>query len=495
MASIKEHTEQTAIANPRRKTMLVAVAYSEAALPSLQLARSSSTIRKIGVILFILLALTIVIMACAPWQQNVKGTGSVLAYSPDERQQTIEAPIKGMVTRWGDGITENSRVEKGQLIAEIEDLDETYKSQLARKLEFSTLGAKAARDRLENYKFVLEAADKMVISYQGKYEAYQRVKEETIAAQDAYVRMAEKKVNAEKQQLLEYNAAIPQLQAEVERLAILLDEGNIALQKYQEVFRKLSESNAKVSRAEAYVESAEAELEGKRRERTAKVEKVQADIESAKAELDKAIGETSKAKGEINKAEEELNKATKEIVDAEVNLARQSRGIVTAPFDGFVVKIKPNFRTAVLKQGDTLCTIVPDTTDRSVQVYVDGNNAPLVEPGRHVRLQFEGWPAVQFAGWPSVAVGTFGGQVTSVDATDNGKGKFRVLIQPDENGEPWPEKRFLRQGVRANAWILLDTVPLWYEIWRQLNGFPPVVDIDEREDEKEEKRKPPKLPK
>ena len=100
--------------------------------------------------------------------------------------------------------------------------------------------------------------------------------------------------------------------------------------------------------------------------------------------------------------------------------------------------------------------------------------SPLIEPGRHVRLQFEGWPAIQFAGWPSVAVGTFGGKVAFVDATDDGFGAFRIVVVPDGD-EPWPEGRFLRQGVRANGWILLDEVRLGFELWRQFNGFPPSV--------------------
>ena len=146
--------------------------------------------------------------------------------------------------------------------------------------------------------------------------------------------------------------------------------------------------------------------------------------------------------------------------------------------------ISSNTGTQLVKKGDEICTIVPDTEDRAVQIWLDGNDAPLVEPGDHVRLQFEGWPAVQFAGWPSVAIGTFGGTVISVDMVDNGKGKFRCQVLRDKvdvsdpTSQPWPEGRFLRQGVRANGWVLLKSVPLWFEVWRKLNGFPPTVDID-----------------
>ena len=128
-----------------------------------------------------------------------------------------------------------------------------------------------------------------------------------------------------------------------------------------------------------------------------------------------------------------------------------------------------------MKGGDPVVVLVPDTQNMAVELLIDGNDMPLLSVGRKVRLQFEGWPAVQFAGWPSVAVGTFGGVIQLIDATDNGTARFRVLIVPDENDEAWPSRRFLRQGVQARGWILLEQVTLGFELWRNLNGFPPVI--------------------
>ncbi|MBL4882906.1 MAG: toxin secretion protein, partial [Planctomycetaceae bacterium] len=123
-----------------------------------------------------------------------------------------------------------------------------------------------------------------------------------------------------------------------------------------------------------------------------------------------------------------------------------------------------------------LFTLVPEVTEQAVEIWLDGNDASWVTKGRHVRLQFEGWPGIQVVGWPSIAVNTFGGRVSVIDATDNGEGQFRVLIQPDPDDAPWPTGRFLRQGVRANGLVKLEQVPIWFEIWRNLNGFPPVVE-------------------
>ncbi|NLX98845.1 MAG: HlyD family efflux transporter periplasmic adaptor subunit [Rhodopirellula sp.] len=473
--------------------MLVPVAYSESVMPALSLARSSRLARRIAKLLSAGLVVTIALMAFAPWQQSINGSGSVLAYSPDDRQQVLQAPIKGRIVRWGEGVFENARVREGQLLAEIRDLDEAYASRLQRQLSNTDQTVAAAREQLAANERALDAARRVVESCEAQVRAYQTVKQETAAAQEAYVEMAEEKVRAEEQQLAEYQAAPPQLQAEYDRLKILQSEGNVALQKFQEVDRKLAEARAKVMRAEAYLAAAQSELEGKQREQTAKVEKAQVDIDYAQAALRKATGDVSKAESDVAKSRQELNKAEKELLDMQVKVARQENQRLTAPFDGFLVQINPNLGSAILKEGDPICTIVPDTTDRSVQIWLDGNDAPLVESGRPVRLQFEGWPAVQFAGWPSVAVGTFGGKVVSVDAIDNGKGQFRALVCPDPAEESWPEGRFLRQGVRANGWILLNRVPLWYEVWRKLNGFPPVVSMEKPASKDD--AKVPKLPK
>jgi adhesin transport system membrane fusion protein len=128
----------------------------------------------------------------------------------------------------------------------------------------------------------------------------------------------------------------------------------------------------------------------------------------------------------------------------------------------------------VIKAGDEIASFVPENSRPGVELWVNGNDVPLITPGRHVRLQFEGWPAVQFTGWPAVAVGTFGGTVALVDPTDGGNGTFRILVTPPD-GEEWPSNTYLRQGVRAKGWVLLDTVSLGFELWRQFNGFPPTV--------------------
>lgn len=477
----------------QRWSMLAPVAYSESSMPSLRLVRSSRVARTIAKYLFFALMFTILLMAFAPWQQSVTGSGNVLAYSPDQRQQVIQATIKGRIAQWGTNIYENARVKKGQVIAEIRDLDDSYTAKLNLQLMNSEQAVASAEQQLAADNRALEDSLKIVDLYESQVKTYEIVKNEITTAQNAYVEMARKKVDAKQQELNVYQAALPQLDEEYKRMKKLEAIDNISLQKLQEVSRKRNEAIAKAKAAEFYYGSAKDELSGKMSDRSAYIEKAQVDIDKTKSLLEKANVDVSKDKSKIAETEQKLNKSKKELLDMKVKVARQESQTITAPFDGFVVQITPNLGTAILKEGDPICTIVPDTTDRSVQIWLDGNDAPLVEPGRHVRLQFEGWPAVQFAGWPSVAVGTFGGDVISVDSTDNGQGKFRILIRPDPNEPAWPTDRFLRQGVRTNAWVLLNQVPLWYEVWRKLNGFPPAVSMGEPG--KKNNSKPPKLPK
>ncbi len=476
----------------RQRYLLAPAAYNETAMPSLKLARSSRFARQIGKYLLVLLVFSFFLVAIAPWQQSVTGTGSVVAYSPRERPQIIECPIEGKVVQWGENIFENTHVNKGQLIVKVQDIDELYLFRLESQEQATIDRVEAMRQLLRANEQSAKAALEVVKSVELQLKAYREVKTQVIAGAEAATESTKNKITAADRQLDEHQAALSQVQADYERQKTLFEEQITSQLKFQETERKLKETEAKVGKATAYWESAKNDLIEKQRDRDAKAQKAQAEIDYASAALSKAQADAAKAESEVAKAQAEVQKATEDLLKLQTQVSRQRSQEVRAPFDGFLTEISPNMGGRILKKSEQLCVIVPDTSDRAVQIWLDGNDAPLVEPGRHVRLQFEGWPAVQFAGWPSVAVGTFGGEVISVNATDNGKGKFRILVLPDETHHKWPQDRFLRQGVRANGWVLLNQVPLWYEIWRKMNGFPPVVSMEEPKAKDEKK---PKLPK
>lgn len=481
----------------QRRTMLAPVAYSELVIPSLRLARSSRLARRIGKVLFVLLLAAIVLVMFAPWQQSVTGQGDIVAYAPLERQQSIEAPIKGRIVRWGDGIVENARVSKGQLIVEIQDLDPLLVGRLQDQATSTAQQVEAARAQFAANERNAEATKAIVSSYESQIAAYTEVKRQVLASADAFIDNARQKVIAEEQHLLEQEAAYSQVEADFQRQKQLYEEQIASQVKFQEAERKHKEATAKVAKAKAYVQAAKEEVTAKERDREAKAQKAQVDIDYAIAIFGKAKADVAKAESEVAKSKAELNKAEKELSEMNIKVARQASQDVLSPMDGVIFQITPNQGGQMLKEGDPLCVIVPETTERAVQLWLSGNDAPLVTPGRHVRLQFEGWPAVQVAGWPSIAIGTFGGEVISVDPTDDDKGKFRILVRPDDMnyewpGAEWPDPRFLRQGVRANGWVVLNQVPMWFEVWRRMNAFPPVVSFEEGKTDTKTP-KPPKV--
>jgi len=164
--------------------------------------------------------------------------------------------------------------------------------------------------------------------------------------------------------------------------------------------------------------------------------------------------------------------AAADVAKAETQVARQSTQTVRAPRDGVILRSASLDVATLVKEGDELVSFAPENSERAVELYVNGLDAALVHPGRPVRLTFEGWPAVQFSGWPSIAVGVFPGVVRFVDPAISANGQFRVVVGEDP-ASPWPDSHFLRLGGRARGWVMLSEVRLGYELWRQLNSFPP----------------------
>ncbi|MEM1303376.1 MAG: HlyD family efflux transporter periplasmic adaptor subunit [Planctomycetota bacterium] len=464
-------------------------AYHESDFPALRLARSARFIRGVGRVLLTFLLVMVAAMIFAPWQQSIRGEGAVTALDPYERITSIQAPIKGRIAERGEGIRENAFVEKGQLLFKIEDQDPLYLSRLEQQVANAEAALNLAQARLEN------ANQALTFSQQSVERIEAQIEDETLAlaqlmdAADSLVLQAVNKLAAEQSKLLGADADLFQAKEDYNRKKGLFEKGieseinfQIAEQKFEAAKAKRDVVEQDINNATNGVAAKESERESKRAEWSGKINKV-------RSELQKANGAVAKAEIDIRKNSEEIAAKNDKLLDAQRKLAVQQTQEVRAPRAGHIMDLTVFDEASIVKPGQQLCRLVPRTENPAVQVWVSGNDAPLIAPGRHVRLQFEGWPAVQFSGWPSVAVGTFGGTVALVDATDDGMGKFRVVITPDPEDQPWPEYPYLRQGVRSNGWVLLDQVPLGYEVWRRMNGFPPALQSKDAQKEP----KPPKI--
>jgi len=458
--------------NHKRDDRLLWKAYEEEQFPALRLARVARGVRRIGRWLLALLIFLSFSMLLAPWQQSIRGAGSVIAFDPFERPQSVQAPVKGRIAKRGEDVAENAYVKKGQLLFSIEDQDPLYLSRLEQQVGNAMTELEIARERLVRARDYRDNNLRIVAVTSEELEAMRTAQNELVGAYGEFVEQAVNKLNAQKSKLTGANAKLRQAKADFERKTTLFKEGIESQLKFQESEQKYLDAKANTEVARQEVENARNGVEGKRRERESKRQEWEAKINKVMSQLEKARAEVGKAEIDINKTTEEINQKESKLLDQERKLAVQQTQDVYAPRDGYIMNLTVFDTSSIVKPGDQLCRIVPKTENPAVQVWVAGNDAPLIAPGRHVRLQFEGWPAVQFSGWPSVAVGTFGGKVALVDPTDNGNGKFRVVVVPDQEDDPWPEHPYLRQGVRANSWVLLDQVSLGYEVWRRVNGFP-----------------------
>lgn len=412
---------------------------------SLNRVQSPHTVRYFAWVLAALLVTGAVALILTPWQQNIVGGGQVIAYDPVERRQVIQAPVTGRIVQWS--VVEGDWVEQGDVIVEISDNDADLMEHLAQERSATT--------------GVLEASLRKAGSYREKMARIEMTRERAVASAESRIRAADDKIAAARQALEAAEAALLTAQLNYDRQVGLNKRGLSSRRSFE--LAELARNQSAAS-----LEKVRADLSAEQNNRAA----VAADREKIEADFEAKIEET---RAETIAAESDAQKARADLAKVSVSISRQEAQIVRAPASGFVFRVYARRGGEMLKQGDLIAELVPASNRDVVELWVDGNDAPLVAPGRKARLQFEGWPALQFAGWPSIAVGTFGGRVLFVDAADNGAGQFRVLVEADPGDSPWPEARFLRQGVKANGWILLDEVSLGFELWRQFNGFPPTT--------------------
>jgi membrane fusion protein, adhesin transport system len=432
-------------------------------ITALRMVTVARTPRFIGKLLFWMFIALPPALLFIPWQQSVTGIGRVVARDPMKRPQIIQAPIYGRIEQsW---VQENMEVKKGDKLLRIVDNDPNLMTRLNDELEAKQSKLNATKDKVKINESVIHVLEGAL--------------EQTNAAYAALVKAGRNKVDAKQAEFSAASAGVIQAAANIERFRKLRGDGLISQLDLEREERKYQEDINKEKKAEQEVKEAENELVSKERE-------LEKQLSESQAKIKKALGDVQEAAGDVALAEAE-------IASHRVKIARVAAQEIIAPADGRIVRILANLGAEVLKEGTPLLEFVPVTDDYAVELLMDGNDVPLIVDSHHndegklvlgdpVRLQFEGWPAVQFVGWPSAAIGTFGGRVILIDETPYIDGKFRIVVVPDpeEQQDPnrrWPEHRFLRQGNKANGWVLLRTVSLGQELWRRLNGFPPVIEM------------------
>ena len=382
-----------------------------------------------------------------PWTQNIRSQGRLTTLRPQDRPQTVPSTIAGRIRSWR--VREGQLVKKGNTLVVISEIKEKYfdPELLTRTREQLTAKINALR---ENTAKTTALGGQQTALRQGL----------TFSLSKARNKLAQSrlKVRSDSAQLIAQRADFAIATRQQEAQENLYRQGLKSLTeleqrrlKFQESRAKLQDVDNKLNISRQELLNARLELSSLQADYTDKISKSESDRRSATAYQFDSEGQIAKMKNEL------------------ANLSiRAGYYAIRAPQTGYVVRALKEGEGEIVKEGEDIVTLMPAHPQLAAELYVQPMDIPLLRVGRHVRLQFDGWPALVFTGWPGTSFGTFGGTVAVIDNIDS-QGQYRILVTPE--GEPWP--RPLRVGSGVYGWALLDDVPIWYELWRQLNGFPP----------------------
>lgn len=415
----------------------------------------------LGKIMGVALILFFIILLL-PWRQTIPGKGTVTALTPEDRPQTVQNQIGGRIERWA--VHEGQEVKKGDTILVISETSQSYfDPELPIRLE----------EQLEAKKNSETAAGQKMDATTAQIDAMNKGLRLQLSAAENKVRQSENYVKIDSADLVAVEKFYETSKARLDRYEAGYKNGLFSLTDIETRRLKLQEDNAKVIGQMNKLNNSKQALLNALIDLDNIKAKYQESLAKAQSDMSSAMSSRASVRGEIAKLRNDISNIT----------IRRGLYIVRAPQDGYVVKTLKAGIGENIKEGESIATLQPLHPQVAAELYVNAMDVPLILDTSDVRLQFEGWPSVQFSGWPSVAVGTFAGKVWAIDRVSSSGGKYRILIKQQHpvpaNDEPWPAQ--LRQGSGVYGRIILRSVPLWYEIWRQLNGFPPSLEKEPSE--------------
>jgi len=386
-----------------------------------------------------------------PWTQNIRTKGYVSTLNPYDKPQNIQAVIDGKISEWyaregdhvliGDTIVVLTEVKSEYFDPDL--LDNTTIQQEAKQKSAKAYGKKSnyLRSQLNAYKFNLDAKLNELKIKKQQLEIEKQSQELELEAANTYAE------NANKQ---------------LARMEIMFEKGIKSLTDLETKRLSMREAEAK----KLSIQNKLRKLENDQRTLLQDIEQAKTDYDQKVAKTESEIQSTDSYRysllGETNKLQSKFNEISQ----------RQNAFVITSPINGRLTKVLKNGIGEIVKAQDKIATIVPTEYQKAVELYVEPFDMPLIEEGKKVRMQFDGWPAVVFSGWPNNSFGTFNGEVYAVDNDISQNGKYRILvIEEPGTDKAWP--KLIRIGSGVQGLLLLNEVKIYYELWRQLNGFPP----------------------
>lgn len=386
-----------------------------------------------------------------PWTQNIQTSGKIIPLLPDERPQSIHAVIPGRIEKWF--VKEGDFVEQGDTILEISEIKDSYFDPKLLERIKSQIKAKSSSQSSYNQKS--QSLDNQISSLNLS------LKNKIIQSENK-VAQCELKVLSDSMEVISvktnYDIQVDQLK----RTEQLYNQGLKSKNDLQNGQNKVQEATSKLASIQNKLLTSRNELANA----LVELNNVTNDFgeKLAKAESDRfsALSSYYEADGEITKMENQYMNYS----------IRSGFYFITAPKTGYITKVIRTGIGEIVKDGEPIVTIMPQSFHIAVELYIKPMDLPLIQKdSTKVRMTFDGWPSLIFSGWAGSSFGTFAGKVVAIDNTISDNGKYRILVVPDSTDTKWPQQ--LRTGTGAQGFALLKDVPIWYEIWRQLNGFPP----------------------
>ena len=399
-----------------------------------------------------------------PWTQNISGSGSVTTLKPNQRPQTIQSAIAGRIEKWY--VQEGDYVKKGDTILFISEIKEDYMDPNLVQNTQSQVNAKKMAG--ESYQFKVATLSTQISAIEN---------ERKLKLEQAKNKILQSilKVKSDSMDLEAVKTQIKIANTQFSRSVNLNKEGLKPLTDVEEKRLKLQEVEAKIITQENKLLASKNELIN------AKVEVNRISAEYAE-KSSKARSDQYTALSNQYDTEAQINKLQNQYVNYQI---RNGMYYIKAPQDGYVNRAIQSGLGETIKEGTQIVSIMPAKYDIAVETFVSPTDLPLIHKGEKVRIWFDGWPTVVFSGWPNMSIGTFGGKIVAIENFISPNGKFRVLIAPDEKEEAWPKQISIGSGAQTLA--LLENVPIWFELWRTLNGFPPNYYQGEEKPSKEKK--------
>ncbi len=395
------------------------------------------------------LGLLILVAGFMPWTQNIRSSGTLTTLRPQDRPQTVPSTIAGRIARWN--VREGQAVRQGDTLVTLTEIKDKY---------FDPELLLRTREQLEAKISSLEENRAKGAALGDQQTALRAGLQVSLDKARNKVTQTRLKVNSDEAELRAATIDFGIAQQQFARQQALYQQGLKSLTELEQRQLKLQESTAKRQAVENKLGASRQELVNAQLELSSLTAEYQDKLAKSESERRGTQAYQFDSEGQIAKMRNELASLRN----------RAGYYQITAPQDGYVVRALKQGLGEMVKEGEPIVSVMPNAPALAAELYVQPVDIPLLHVGRRVRLQFDGWPALVFSGWPGTSFGTFGGVVAVIDNIDS-QGQYRILVTPDPAKEPWP--KLLRVGSGVYGWALLDDVTIWYELWRQVNGFPP----------------------